>query len=60
MSSIEPGKGGGLIAPVLGASTVAVLPRTGVNSAIEFALAAAAGLAVWALVYVAMNKFSKR
>lgn len=60
MSSIEPGKGGGIVAPVLGAATAAVLPQTGMNSAVEIALAAAAGLAVWAVVYVAMTKFAKR
>jgi hypothetical protein len=47
-------------APVLGATTAAVLPVTGMNSAIQIALAVAAGLAVWALVYVATSKFSKR
>ena len=41
----------------LGAS---VLPQTGVNSVVQIALALAAGLAVWALVYVVMAKFGKR
>ena len=49
-----------IVPAVLGASTVAVLPQTGVNSAEEFAVAAAAGLAVWAMVYVGMIKFGKR
>jgi hypothetical protein len=57
------GKGGGSnpivpIAATLGASTV--LPRTGMNTALQIALAAAVGLAVWAVVYIAMAKFSKR
>ena len=59
MSSIEPGKGG-IVAPVLGVSTAAVLPQTGVNSAIQIAIAAAVGLAVWAIVYAVMSKFAKR
>jgi hypothetical protein len=48
------------VGPVLGVSTAAVLPVTGMNSAIQIALAVAAGLAVWALVYVAASKYSKR
>ena len=59
MSSINPGQGA-VVAPVLGAATVAVLPRTGMNAAVEIALAAAAGLAVWAVVYFAFSKFSNR
>lgn len=46
---------------VLGAvTTAAVLPLTGVSNVVEIALAAAAGLAVWALVYVAAAKFGQR
>lgn len=59
MYSIEPGRGGVLPA-VLAATTVAVLPRTGMNAAVEVALAAALGLAIWAVVYFAMSKFSQR
>lgn len=59
MSSIQPGKGA-VIAPVLGVSTAAVLPKTGASTAIEIALAAAVALAVWAIAYTAMSKFSKR
>ncbi|MDB5178504.1 MAG: hypothetical protein JWN01_447 [Patescibacteria group bacterium] len=59
MSSIEPGKGG-VVPAVLGAATAAVLPQTGMHSAVAIAIAAAAGLAVWAIVYAAMAKFNKR
>ncbi len=46
---------------VLGAATTAaVLPLTGVSNVVEIAVAAAAGLAVWAIVYMAATKFSKR
>jgi hypothetical protein len=46
---------------VLGAATTAtVLPVTGMSSAVELALALAAGLAVWVVVYVAAAKFGKR
>jgi hypothetical protein len=46
---------------VLGAvATGAVLPLTGVSNAVQIALAAAAGLAVWAVVYVAYAKFGNR
>ncbi|HVQ43987.1 MAG TPA: hypothetical protein VMT30_03410 [Candidatus Saccharimonadia bacterium] len=52
---------GNLVPPVLGAATTAaVLPLTGVNNAVEIALAAATGLAVWALIYVAAAKYGKR
>jgi hypothetical protein len=57
------GQGSGL-PPVLGAATgagaAAVLPQTGVNSVVEIALAVAAGLAAWAVVYVASAKIAKR
>ena len=50
-----------VIAPVAGTVLGAsVLPVTGMTNAVQIALAAAAGLAVWALVYVAGTKFSKR
>jgi len=54
--------GQGSVTPVvLGAAAAAgVLPLTGMSNAVEIALAAAAGLAVWALVYVAVTKFGKR
>jgi len=54
--------GQGTAAPaVLGAATTAtVLPFTGVSNAVEIALAAAAGLAVWAMVYIAINRFNNR
>ena len=42
------------------ATTATVLPLTGVSNAVEIALAAAAGLAVWALVYVAVAKYGQR
>jgi LPXTG-motif cell wall-anchored protein len=58
------GQGSGVptkvVPAVLGAATATVLPQTGMNSAIDIALAAVAGLAVWAVVYVAMAKYAKR
>jgi hypothetical protein len=46
---------------VLGAvTTAAVLPLTGVRNVVEIAIAAAAGLAVWGVIYMATSKFSKR
>jgi hypothetical protein len=46
---------------VLGAvTTAAVLPLTGVSNVVEVALAAAAGLVVWAMVYFAVAKYGKR
>ncbi len=48
-----------VIAPVLGVATAAVLPQTGVNTSIELALAAAAGLVVWAMVYGVMTKYKR-
>jgi hypothetical protein len=57
------GKGSSIPA-VLGVTTAAgttgLLPKTGANMVIELALAIAAGLAVWALAYVANTKFSQR
>ena len=52
------GKGSVSILPVV--ATAAVLPVTGVNNAVEIALAAAAGLAVWAVLYMANAKYGKR
>jgi LPXTG-motif cell wall-anchored protein len=58
------GQGSGVptkvVPAVLGVSTAAVLPQTGMNSAMDIALAAVAALAIWAIVYVAMAKFAKR
>ena len=54
--------GQGSIQPVpvvLGVTAVA-LPVTGVNNAVQIAIAAAAGLAVWAMIYVGVAKFGKR
>jgi hypothetical protein len=48
---------GGVVA---GAGAAAVLPQTGMNSVVEIALAVAAGLAAWAVVYVASAKIAKR
>lgn len=49
------------VAPVLGAATTAVaLPMTGASNVVQIALAAAAGLAVWAMIYVGVAKFGKR
>jgi hypothetical protein len=50
------GQGNG-VPQVLGvATTGAVLPLTGVSNSVEIATAAAAGLAVWAIVYLAYSK----
>lgn len=54
-----PGKGG-FVPVVAGASTAAILPQTGATGIIEIALAVAAGLAAWAVVYVATAKYAKR
>ncbi len=49
---------------VLGTGTGVVaattLPVTGTNWVVDLALAAAAGLAVWAMVYVLNTKLNKR
>jgi len=42
------------------ATTAVVLPATGAHNFVGIALAAAAGLAVWAVLYVAQAKFGKR
>ena len=43
-----------------GVTTAAVLPQTGMGSAIQVAVAMAAGLAAWAVVYIVSNKLSRR
>jgi len=51
----------GFIPAVLPAATTAVvLPATGGHNFVDIALAAAAGLIVWAGLYVAQSKFGKR
>lgn len=55
------GRGAGSAAGVgagLGATTM--LPETGMNLAVQLAVAIVAGLAVWALVYGTTAKFGKR
>ncbi len=47
----------GVAAACVGAS---VLPETGVDTAISLAVAAIAGLAAWAAVYMSSLKFGKR
>ncbi|GEM_PF-2249883 len=47
----------GAAAAICGAT---VLPQTGVDTAIQIALAAAAGLAAWAVVYMTVSKYGKR
>jgi LPXTG-motif cell wall-anchored protein len=37
-----------------------VLPQTGVDTAIQLAIAAVAGLGAWAVVYMSALKFGKR
>jgi hypothetical protein len=54
------GQGNGTGAVLAAATTATVLPVTGMNNAVQIALAAAAGLAVWAVVYVAYAKYGKR
>lgn len=57
------GQGNGTIPACVAGVTclgAAVLPKTGMSTAIQLALAAAVGLAVWAVVYVVMSKFAKR
>jgi LPXTG-motif cell wall-anchored protein len=58
------GQGSGTGTPtVLGAATtvtgLAVLPQTGMSSLVNIALAVAAGLLAWGIVYIVHNKFSK-
>lgn len=49
---------------VLGAATtaagIAVLPKTGMSNLVDIALAVAAGLIAWGIVYGAQAKYSKR
>ena len=56
------GQGSG-IPVVLGATTglgtVAMLPVTGMHSAIVYAVAAVAGLSVWGIVYALRSKLRK-
>jgi hypothetical protein len=40
-------------------ATTAVMPSTGMDNAVQIAVAAAAGLAVWAGIYIAGSLFSK-
>jgi LPXTG-motif cell wall-anchored protein len=40
-------------------ATVAALPNTGSDTAVQIALAAAAGLVVWAGIYVVQSMFGK-
>jgi LPXTG-motif cell wall-anchored protein len=47
----------GIAAACAGAT---VLPQTGMNAAIQLAIAAAAGLVAWAAVYMASTKFGSR
>jgi len=54
------GQGNGTPVVLGAAATAGVLPLTGVSNAVEIALAAAAGLAVWAMVYVVSAKYGKR
>jgi hypothetical protein len=53
-------KGQSIVPVLAGGLGAGVLPRTGMNTATQIALAIAVGLAVWALAYMAMSKFSKR
>lgn len=49
-----------VVPAVLTATTTAtVLPQTGMNSATHVAVAAAAGLATWAIVYMAQATFKR-
>ncbi|HSX01779.1 MAG TPA: LPXTG cell wall anchor domain-containing protein [Candidatus Saccharimonadia bacterium] len=55
------GKGSGtVLGAATGGAAVVALPQTGANTTVQIALAVAAGLAVWAAVYVARAKFSQR
>jgi hypothetical protein len=47
----------GVAAACVGAT---VLPETGVDTAIQLAVAAVAGLAAWAAIYMSALKFGKR
>lgn len=53
--------GQGSVTPVVPVvATAAALPVTGANNIVGIALAVAAGLAVWALIYAGVAKFGKR
>ena len=57
------GQGSGtpaVLAAATGVGAAAVLPHTGATGIVEIALAVAAGLAAWAVVYVATAKYAKR
>ncbi len=57
------GQGNGVtkvVPPVLGAAAIGVLPQTGMNDVVQIALALAAGLIIWGVVYVVSHKFGKR
>ncbi len=47
----------GAVATVTG---LAVLPQTGMSNVVDIAIAVAAGLVAWGVVYIAQNKFQKR
>jgi hypothetical protein len=55
--------GGSVLAACTGAVTcvtVAAMPATGMDQAIQVAVAAAAGLAAWAGLYIAQSLIGKR
>lgn len=58
------GHGSNLVPPVSAvvgtAAAATVLPTTGMNLTVELALSAAAGLAVWAVIYMLNAKLSSR
>jgi LPXTG-motif cell wall-anchored protein len=61
MSSFVPGKGAGVVlATTTTATTVAVLPQTGMALSVDLAIAALVGLVVWAVVYGIMAKKAQR
>ncbi len=49
---ITPGRGGGVIVPVVAGAGVAVLPSTGANWAIPVASLSAVILLVWGVLYL--------
>jgi hypothetical protein len=59
--SYTPGKGGQVLAattaPIVAAN---VLPQAGMSFATQLSIAAAAGMLVWAAVYMLNAKFGKR
>jgi hypothetical protein len=55
-------RGGEILGACTAATTVAgvcTLPVTGMNSAVQIALAVAAGLAAWGVAYMAVAKFNR-